>query len=112
MARMDICRFPGCLDPIEHGARYCPDHREPMANAERDRLASLPNMAEWYNSHRWRSLRAQVIADQAGNCAGCGRVAALQVHHKAQPKGNPSLFWARGNLVGLCKACHEATYGR
>jgi 5-methylcytosine-specific restriction protein A len=108
--RMHLCRYPGCSDMIETTAPYCRDHMEPMANAERDRLNALPNMAEWYNSHRWRVLRSQVIADQGGLCAVCGTRRSLQVHHKQRPRGNPSLFWARENLEALCKPCHEATY--
>lgn len=107
---MHLCRYPGCADMTAMGSPWCDDHRPAMAQAERDRLDSLPNMEAWYNSAKWRNLRAVVIAEQGGLCHRCGACKSLHVHHIRQPRGSQAAFFDRGNLVALCRSCHEGTY--
>lgn len=62
----------------------------------------------WYQSERWRGLRALVLREQHYLCAapGCPRE-AKHVHHIQERKDRPDLSYTRSNLEGLCVACHN-----
>jgi 5-methylcytosine-specific restriction protein A len=46
-------------------------------------------------------------------CQEAGRiVAATVVDHKQPHKGNPVLFWDRGNLQSLCRDHHDVSKQR
>jgi len=96
-----FCVVPGCraLAP----GRRCRVH---AAAHERAR----PNVAarRWYYTKRWAGLRAQVLRDQAYQCARCQTIApTLDVDHIRPHRGNLDAFWDRDNLQALCKACHS-----
>lgn len=67
----------------------------------------------WYYLARWRRLRWQVLEDANFTCErpACGRIVAdtskLVADHKRPHRGDPELFWDRGNLQCLCKPCHD-----
>lgn len=55
----------------------------------------------------WRATRAAILVRQRHRCAVCRRLRALDVHHvvKRSQGGRDEA----DNLVGLCRACHDAT---
>lgn len=65
----------------------------------------------WYYLARWRRLRWSVLEAADFTCAWCGRIEAdtskLVADHVQAHRGNPDLFWDRGNLQCLCKPCHD-----
>ena len=70
----------------------------------------------WYNTARWRSLRAEVLTRDAYTCAACRRVLGGKspepdspvVDHIRPHRGDERLFWLKTNLQTLCKSpCHD-----
>jgi 5-methylcytosine-specific restriction protein A len=87
-------------------ARY----RPPTSKA-----ASLPierrgTAAERGYDHRWRQARLSFLAEHP-LCVTCEAkgltVEATTVDHVVPHKGDPVLFWDRGNWQALCKPCHD-----
>lgn len=64
----------------------------------------------WYNSPRWRKLRAIILAANP-YCARCeaeGIVTpADTVNHRIRHEGNEELFWDMENLEAVCKSHHS-----
>ena len=65
---------------------------------------------EWYSHARWRKKRGrQLQLDPL--CAWCerrGLVTAAEVAHHVEPhRGDRVKFW-NGELVSLCKECHDS----
>ena len=58
----------------------------------------------FYDSVRWRRLRALVLAEQP-LCLDCEEPAEM-VHHLQERTQRPDLELDRANLVALCHACH------
>ncbi|MFC3059502.1 HNH endonuclease [Paenirhodobacter populi] len=88
-----------------------------LGNAPRDerersaqRIVRTPWRA-WYKTARWKDLRWSVLEDARFTCAYCGRLEGntfkLVADHKIPHRGDPALFWDRGNLQCLCKECHD-----
>jgi len=67
---------------------------------------------KWYNSARWRALRAQRLA-QDPLCAMClaagDTVAATVCDHIKEHKGNVELFYSYENTQALCALHHSST---
>ncbi len=63
-----------------------------------------------YRGRGWLKIRAEVVADQLGDCADCGKHVgkSLPVHHKRPYRefDCSDTANARDNLVGLCQSCH------
>lgn len=57
----------------------------------------------FYDSARWRRLRALVLAEQP--LCECGQIATI-VHHVLERSTHPELELSRTNLTGVCDACH------
>ncbi len=74
----------------------------------------------WYATARWRKLSAEVIADAGMRCEQTGvpligRAPAPDspvVDHKVPHRGDPDLFWDRGNLQAVSKAWHDSVKQR
>lgn len=100
------CAMPACPVLVREG--YCPAHARLVERARPNR-----DVRRWYATVRWFRLRAQVLFEAAQTCAGCGHVdAALDVDHVVPHRGDPVLFWSRGNLQALCKSCHSRKTSR
>ena len=100
---MRFCATPGCAARVPKG--HCPPHA-------RVREAGRYNaqMRKLYATARWFRLRAQVLEEQplCQACQAQGRVEpSADVDHIAPHRGDPLLFWDRGNLQGLCHQCHS-----
>lgn len=79
------------------------------------RRAGVNLWRSWYNTPRWRALRAWVLRRDP-SCRLClfeGRVTIATVcDHVREHKGEEVLFWDRGNLWGLCGTCHNSVKQR
>jgi len=100
---MQFCRWPGCGVLVPGGT--C------SAHAPRERLTrqDYARVHRWYCSARWQRLRREVKDDEpfCRVCLGRGvQALTVDVDHILKHNGDPILFWDRGNLQGLCKACH------
>lgn len=59
-------------------------------------------------SEKWASLRQAVVLREHGQCQGCGRQYAHEVHHLTYKHlGDEFLF----ELVLLCSSCHRRAHG-
>ena len=71
---------------------------------KRDLKFSLGIMVEWF----YREECRKVFAAQDWHCARCGERRPLQGHHiEYRSKGRVD----RGNLEGVCAACHGREHG-
>lgn len=105
---MQYCLVPGCSVLVSRGR--CPRHQ--LKDADRPNVA----VRRWYMSRRWRALRARVLFEEPV-CTGrddglpCG-LPTTDADHKVPHRGDPALFWDRGNLQGKCHRCHSSKTGR
>lgn len=60
----------------------------------------------WYNTARWREIRARVLAEQP-ICRICQKARSQVVDHIEKHGGDRRKFFA-GPFWGLCKACHDS----
>jgi 5-methylcytosine-specific restriction protein A len=64
----------------------------------------------WYTSTRWRQHRRRPQLAKQPLCAWCrerGRTTEATIaHHLVPHHGDPELFW-HGELISLCKHCHD-----
>lgn len=78
-------------------------------NAQREsslRFLGFRGYGEYLASRIWADIRTRVIERAGGRCRCCGE-RATQVHHRSYDID--TMRGARpGNLVALCRRCHEA----
>ena len=72
---------------------------------------SHPEARKWYGTKRWKELRF-VTLENHPICTRCNQAQATVVDHKVPHKGDFNLFFAAGNLTGLCKLCHDSWKAR
>lgn len=99
------CTHPGC--PRLTAGKYCEEHKE----QHRDREGSY----ERGYDRKWKKARLSYLKAHP-LCVRCMErgiyVEAVVVDHVTPHRGNPELFWDRGNWQSLCKACHDKkTFG-
>jgi 5-methylcytosine-specific restriction protein A len=100
------CIETGCSALVVCGR--CPRHA-----VQREHQRNNYAIRRWYRTLRWRYLRAQVLREQAYECAQCHHVQVeLEVDHIVKHDGHPARFWDRTNLQALCPACHSAKTAR
>ena len=105
-APLQPCPAPRC--PALTSGGYCPAHQ-----VQQEHQRQNWDVRRWYRQVRWKRLRQQVLVEQGYQCADCGGVRLeLDVHHRVKHGGNRGAFFARTNLVALCKACHTARTAR
>lgn len=65
---------------------------------------------DFYNSHAWRHLRAEVLHEQHYECQVCRRkgltTPADTVHHIKTVRQRPDLALTKSNCMAVCSACH------
>jgi 5-methylcytosine-specific restriction enzyme A len=70
----------------------------------------MADHGQWYSHRRWRQRRARQL-QAFPLCQWCerrGLVVVAEVAHHVEPHhGNRVKFW-HGELISLCKACHDA----
>jgi 5-methylcytosine-specific restriction enzyme A len=112
-APLKPCAQPGCFQRVP-----CPVHARTLA-LEKEHRRPNRDVRKWYYLARWVhpvwGLRAQVLADDPW-CTQCRQIGVLEVateiDHIVPHRGDPVLFWARENLQGLCRGCHQSKTGR
>jgi 5-methylcytosine-specific restriction endonuclease McrA len=69
----------------------------------------------FYRSAEWQIARAEKIASVNGRCEKCGAIGE-EVHHiiplTTENINNPEITLGKGNLILLCKDCHNEEHGR
>ena len=58
------------------------------------------------SSGRWKRLSLLVLS-RSPVCEWCGRRASVEAHHVEGVAKRPDLAYDSGNLVALCRRCHE-----
>ena len=80
----------------------------------------------FYKSPEWLELRAEIMAENHGECLWCRQEGRMQraetVHHVQHVRTHPELALSRTytdadgteqpNLIPLCHACHDRAHGR
>lgn len=104
-ASLRPCPQPGCRE-LTRGGR-CEQHKKSYEAYNRntqtpERTADV----RWYNSRRWRKLKATVLnRDVVCQENGC-MAPATEVDHVIPRKQDESLAYDSSNLQGLCRSCH------
>lgn len=93
------CQAPACPHKAEYKGR-CQVH----ARAQEQQRYNA-STRKWYSTEDWRLLRLAVLSEQP-ICVECRTAASTEVDHKVPHRGDYVRFWDRGNLQGMCKACH------
>ncbi len=104
------CRKPGCRNLATDAGGYCPEHKHladealALRRSAQDKVRG--NAAKrGYGAH-WQRVR-QLKLRRDPLCAICARVAEVVHHRDGNPRNNAS-----GNLMSLCRECHERLHGR
>ena len=63
-----------------------------------------------YGTPRWRTARARALAKHP-RCTRCGAHQTLVVHHADEQGMTGSRAIDQGNLIVLCRRCHNDTHG-
>lgn len=75
------------------------------------KLLKDDNIHAFYVSGHWKKLRADTLKEQNKECQLCksrGKYKrAVTVHHIKHVKTNPGLALIKGNLMCVCKECHN-----
>lgn len=109
------CRNVVCPKTTRNPSGYCdicePDALLKAKIKEQARDRARGTAAERGYDRSWRRIRQQAMIEAGGLCADCkeqGRyAAATEVHHAdGNSKNNTP-----GNLVPLCKECHDRRHG-
>ena len=101
------CAHPGCPELVESGQKYCEKHK-PL-HPEESRSASTRGYGRAWQKASKQYLNAHPLCVM---CAAEGRyVKATVVDHIRPHRGEPVLFWDRGNWQSLCKAHHDRKTG-
>lgn len=94
-----FCTAPGCGNRVDGGR--CPAH-----SRDRQRGGST---SRGYDA-AWQSFRRVYLAQHplCCDCADRNQVTpATEIHHKLRLAEHPALKYVEGNLMALCKACHD-----
>ena len=103
-----FCAEPGC-GVLVAGGRCATHARAHRAYRSHDRGE------RWYDIARWKRLRLEVLQAEplCRHCRARGRTIPTEdIDHIVKHAGDPGRFWDRGNLQGLCKACHTIKTAR
>lgn len=100
-----------------------------QAERQYDRQRDTQEWRRWYKSSRWQKERASFLADPDNQfCLRCLEVGILNaghlrkdgspqdnprrmhlvVHHRIRHRGDPVLFWDRGNWETICPDHHDS----
>jgi 5-methylcytosine-specific restriction protein A len=104
------CRKPGCRNLATDAGGYCPEHKHladealALRRSAQDKVRG--NAAKrGYGAH-WQRVRHRKLRRDP-LCAICARTADVVHHRDGNPRNNAS-----GNLMSLCRECHERLHGR
>ena len=105
------CAYPGCPELVPKG--YCAHHADQASQKRHD--AKRPNAHRRGYTRRWAKA-ARAYLDENPLCVECKKggqvVAATQVDHIVDHKGDATLFWDQDNWQSLCHSCHSRKTAR
>lgn len=90
------------------GEYPCPNAQPCPVHARRPWQHAQPSAAARGYGWHWTRIREQVLAEEP-RCRLCGQRSTTVDHIVSRAQGGSD---ARGNLRGLCAACHQAKTGR
>ena len=103
------CRHPGCAQVLTTPG-YCESHQSLAHKDYSNARRSFDRELGFYQSTRWRAMRAAVLADSPLCCKcqakGLFRAAKVVDHILAIKQGGAR--FERLNLQSLCVPCHNA----
>ena len=97
------CSHPGCPRLVPRGKKYCEEHT--ALHPEESRSAGGRGYGSRWNKARKRFLEKNPLCAECMK-AGC-YVRATDVDHIVPHRGDPVLFWDRGNWQALCHRHHS-----
>ena len=101
------CKHPGCRKLVPYGKKYCEEHAA-LHKSDRPSAASRGYGPEWRKARK-HYLEAHPLCVE---CMKEGRyVKATDVDHIIPHRGDPILFWDRGNWQALCHSHHSKKTG-
>ena len=107
------CRYPGCgaVVPVPG---YCDQHRVAVHRDYGRARRGFDTELGFYNSAKWRAMRAAYLRVHPLCCAceGRGRVVAAKVVDHIQPLKDGGARFDVTNLQALCIADHNAKSAR
>lgn len=88
----------------------------PGNERERDQHRDTQHWRKWYRTSRWKRLRWATLTRDRFTCQRCKRIehdtSKLVADHDEPHRGDERLFWMPGNIVTLCKPCHDGAKQR
>jgi 5-methylcytosine-specific restriction protein A len=96
------CGHPGCSAHAVLGTGRCEVHK-------RDRWVNRLSVTERGYGHAWRKVRERILVRDQHTCTSCGQPASQVDHLVPKHKGGTD---DEGNLVSLCRRCHDRKTGR
>ncbi|PKE38505.1 HNH endonuclease [Macrococcoides caseolyticum] len=106
-----VCAYPGCSRTTSD--RYCEVHSgiAKQKHKEYDRERTDQQEVSFYNSKKWKDVRAAVLQRDFYLCQQCKRQGITTfgniVHHIVELKDDWSLRLDMKNLETVCSACHN-----
>ena len=78
---------------------------------QKKELEKAQTLYDSYNeelqSREWEAYRNFILTVKGSVCEVCGKRTWLQIHHKAYKKGSKAWEYLPGEVVVLCRDCHE-----
>ena len=97
------CKHPGCPRLVPYGKQYCEEHAL-VHSGDRPSAANRGYGAAWRRARK-HYLEAHPLCVE---CMKEGKyVQATDVDHIVPHRGDPVLFWDRGNWQALCHRHHS-----
>jgi 5-methylcytosine-specific restriction enzyme A len=98
------------LKTIGTGIGWLQQDANPITHDQRRAIESP--WRRWYNTARWKRLRAAIFLRDTYTCKMCGRLqgdtSKLVCDHVTPHRGKPERFWDETNLQTLCASpCHS-----
>lgn len=114
------CGHPGCPRLSVDGSGYCDRHQDDAKRKRADAYRRQDRRRGTATSRGydadWRRARDRAMQDAGGLCVMCSKagryVRATVVHHVQTVEDRPDLRLEPGNLMPLCRDCHEREHGR
>lgn len=81
-----------------------------LEHYRKTRLILLQKMSyeDYLQSPEWKDTRRRALVKSCNRCEMCGSKTDVRVYHKTYERKGHEL---PGDLIVLCKRCHEAEHG-
>ena len=98
------CSYPGCPNLCD--GQYCEEHRK-QARRQYDKYERSPYVNKKYG-RAWKRIRNRYVAEHplCEMCLEQGKLTPVDEVHHVLPVSKGGTH-ARGNLMALCRSCHN-----